>query len=82
MGSAPTGAIKKKLPNRHLEWLAEDSGKPDLKTILLVSDPALGLDDPEWFVNGVFLLETGLVTEGTAEALLAIESSLGRERIR
>lgn len=40
----------------------------------------LGLDDPEWFVNGVFLLETGWSPRELLEALLAIESRLGRER--
>jgi 2-amino-4-hydroxy-6-hydroxymethyldihydropteridine diphosphokinase len=40
----------------------------------------LGLDDPEWFVNGVFLLETGWAPRELLEALLAIESRLGRQR--
>ncbi len=41
----------------------------------------MGLDDPEWFINGVFLLETGQTPRELLETLLNIESRLGRERI-
>jgi len=41
----------------------------------------VGLDDPEWFINGVFLLETGQTPRELLETLLNIESRLGRERI-
>ncbi len=40
----------------------------------------MGLDDPEWFINGVFLLETGQAPRQLLETLLLIESRLGRER--
>lgn len=40
----------------------------------------MGLDDPEWFINGVFLLETGQAPRELLETLLKIESRLGRER--
>ena len=39
------------------------------------------MDDPEWFINGVFLLETGQTPRELLETLLNIESRLGRERI-
>ena len=42
----------------------------------------MGLDDPEWFINGVFLLETGQAPRELLETLLEIESRLGRERIK
>ena len=41
----------------------------------------MGLDDPEWFINGVFLLETGQTPRELLKTLLNIESRLGRERI-
>jgi len=40
----------------------------------------VGLDDPEWFLNGVFLLETGQEPRNLLETLLKIENRLGRER--
>jgi 2-amino-4-hydroxy-6-hydroxymethyldihydropteridine diphosphokinase len=40
----------------------------------------LGLDDPEWFVNGVVLLETGGTPRELLTALLEIERRLGRVR--
>ncbi len=40
----------------------------------------VGLDDPEWFLNGVFLLETGQAPRELLETLLKIENRLGRER--
>jgi 2-amino-4-hydroxy-6-hydroxymethyldihydropteridine diphosphokinase len=40
----------------------------------------VGLEDPEWFINGVFLLETGQAPRQLLETLLLIESRLGRER--
>jgi 2-amino-4-hydroxy-6-hydroxymethyldihydropteridine diphosphokinase len=42
----------------------------------------VGLDDPEWFINGVFLLETGLAPRELLETLLKIETRLGRERTK
>ncbi|MEW6186015.1 MAG: 2-amino-4-hydroxy-6-hydroxymethyldihydropteridine diphosphokinase [Thermodesulfobacteriota bacterium] len=40
----------------------------------------VGLDDPEWFVNAVALLETPLAPEDLMRRLLEIETALGRER--
>ncbi len=40
----------------------------------------VGLDDPEWFLNGVSLLETGQAPRELLETLLKIENRLGRER--
>jgi 2-amino-4-hydroxy-6-hydroxymethyldihydropteridine diphosphokinase len=40
----------------------------------------VGLEDPEWFVNGVVLLETPLSPEDLMAQLLRIETSMGRER--
>jgi 2-amino-4-hydroxy-6-hydroxymethyldihydropteridine diphosphokinase len=40
----------------------------------------VGLDDPEWFINGVVLLETSLPPEDLLEEMLRIEKNLGRER--
>ncbi len=40
----------------------------------------MGLDDPEWFVNGVVFLETPLLPEGLMAQLLRIENFMGRER--
>ena len=40
----------------------------------------MGLDDSEWFINGVILLETGQTPRELLETLLKIESRLGRER--
>jgi 2-amino-4-hydroxy-6-hydroxymethyldihydropteridine diphosphokinase len=40
----------------------------------------VGLDDPEWFINGVFLLETGQEPRELLKTLQKIESRLGRER--
>jgi dihydroneopterin aldolase/2-amino-4-hydroxy-6-hydroxymethyldihydropteridine diphosphokinase len=40
----------------------------------------VGLDDPEWFINGVVLLETPLGPESLMEHLLDIETALGRKR--
>jgi 2-amino-4-hydroxy-6-hydroxymethyldihydropteridine diphosphokinase len=38
------------------------------------------MDDPEWFINGVFLLETGQTPRKLLESLWKIEGRLGRER--
>jgi 2-amino-4-hydroxy-6-hydroxymethyldihydropteridine diphosphokinase len=38
------------------------------------------MNDPEWFVNGAFLLETGQTPGELLETLHKIESRLGRER--
>jgi 2-amino-4-hydroxy-6-hydroxymethyldihydropteridine diphosphokinase len=40
----------------------------------------VGLEDPEWFINGVVLLETSLAPETLMQRLLDIETALGRER--
>ena len=40
----------------------------------------VGLEDPEWFVNGAALLETGLSSEDLLTHLLDIEKIMGRER--
>ena len=40
----------------------------------------MGLEDEEWFVNGVVLLETGLLPENLLQRMLEIENSLGRQR--
>jgi 2-amino-4-hydroxy-6-hydroxymethyldihydropteridine diphosphokinase len=40
----------------------------------------VGLEDPEWFVNGVVLLETPLLPEDLMSQLLRIETLMGRER--
>ncbi|MFH0789314.1 MAG: 2-amino-4-hydroxy-6-hydroxymethyldihydropteridine diphosphokinase [Pseudomonadota bacterium] len=41
----------------------------------------IGLEDPEWFINGVILLETPLLPEVLLARLLEIEASLGRKRM-
>jgi 2-amino-4-hydroxy-6-hydroxymethyldihydropteridine diphosphokinase len=41
----------------------------------------VGLEDREWFVNGVVLLETPLAPQKLMRRLLEIETALGRERI-
>jgi 2-amino-4-hydroxy-6-hydroxymethyldihydropteridine diphosphokinase len=40
----------------------------------------VGLEDPEWFINGVVLLETPLGPESLMQLLLDIETTLGRKR--
>ena len=40
----------------------------------------VGLEDPEWFVNGALLLKTDLSAEDLLTRLLEIEQSMGRER--
>jgi 2-amino-4-hydroxy-6-hydroxymethyldihydropteridine diphosphokinase len=40
----------------------------------------VGLDDAEWFINGVVLLETPLGPESLMQHLLDIETALGRQR--
>jgi 2-amino-4-hydroxy-6-hydroxymethyldihydropteridine diphosphokinase len=40
----------------------------------------VGLEDPEWFINGVVLLETPLGPESLMQHLLDIETALGRKR--
>ena len=37
----------------------------------------VGLEDPEWFINGVVLLETPLSPEGLLDHLLGIEDPHG-----
>lgn len=54
------------------------------QTIIKVSSwyltQPVGLEDPEWFVNGVVLLETPLDPERLLSQMLEIEAALGRER--
>jgi 2-amino-4-hydroxy-6-hydroxymethyldihydropteridine diphosphokinase len=38
------------------------------------------LEDPEWFINGVVLLETVLLPETLMQRMLEFEALLGRER--
>ena len=40
----------------------------------------VGLKDPEWFINGVVLVETDLAPEELLEQLLGIEKAMGRRR--
>ncbi len=40
----------------------------------------MGLDDPEWFINRVVLLETPLAPETLMQEMLDIETALGRKR--
>ena len=40
----------------------------------------MGLEDPEWFINGVVLLETPLSPETLMQRMLEIETVLGRDR--
>jgi len=40
----------------------------------------VGLEDPEWFINGVVLLETPLLPEDLLGQILSIEKTMGRER--
>jgi 2-amino-4-hydroxy-6-hydroxymethyldihydropteridine diphosphokinase len=40
----------------------------------------VGLKDPEWFINGVVLVETDLAPEELLEQLLGIEQAMGRRR--
>jgi 2-amino-4-hydroxy-6-hydroxymethyldihydropteridine diphosphokinase len=72
---------KKKNCQQALEWLTEDADNRILRQSSWYLTQPVGLDDPEWFVNGVFLLETGQAPRELLEALLKIESRLGRERI-
>jgi 2-amino-4-hydroxy-6-hydroxymethyldihydropteridine diphosphokinase len=44
------------------------------------STQPIGLEDPEWFINGVVLLETPLSPEPLLAKLLEIETALGRKR--
>jgi 2-amino-4-hydroxy-6-hydroxymethyldihydropteridine diphosphokinase len=63
-----------------LELLAERPGHRIVKQSSWYLTRPWGLDDPEWFVNGVALLETGLSPREFLAALLEIENSLGRVR--
>jgi 2-amino-4-hydroxy-6-hydroxymethyldihydropteridine diphosphokinase len=40
----------------------------------------VGLKDPEWFINGVVLVETDLAPEELLGQLLGIEKAMGRRR--
>jgi 2-amino-4-hydroxy-6-hydroxymethyldihydropteridine diphosphokinase len=71
---------KKRNGEQALEWLTEDADNRILRQSSWYLTQPVGLDDPEWFVNGVFLLETGQAPRELLETLLKIESRLGRER--
>lgn len=56
---------------------------PDQVTLKISSwylTEPVGLEDPEWFVNGVVLLETPLSPEGLMDHLLGVETLMGRKR--
>jgi 2-amino-4-hydroxy-6-hydroxymethyldihydropteridine diphosphokinase len=55
-------------------------GQHILKISSWYSTQPIGLEDPEWFINGVVLLETPLLPEVLLDKLLEIENSLGRKR--
>lgn len=40
----------------------------------------VGLENPEWFINGVVLLETSLLPEILMQKMLNIETAMGRKR--
>jgi len=40
----------------------------------------VGLEDPEWFINGVALLDTSLLPEILMKQMLEIETAMGRKR--
>ena len=71
---------KKKNCEQALEWLTEDQDNRILRQSTWYLTRPVGLDDPEWFINGVFLLETGQAPRELLGTLLTIESRLGRER--
>jgi 2-amino-4-hydroxy-6-hydroxymethyldihydropteridine diphosphokinase len=63
-----------------LELLAERPGHRIVRQSSWYLTRPWGLDDPEWFVNGVALLETGLSPRELLATLLEIENRLGRVR--
>ena len=71
---------KKKNCQQALERLTEDPDNRILRQSSWYLTQPVGLDDPEWFINGVFLLETGQAPGKLLETVLKIESRLGRER--
>jgi len=71
---------KKKNCQQALERLTEDPDNRILRQSSWYLTQPVGLDDPEWFINGVFLLETGQAPRELLETLLKIENRLGRER--
>ena len=40
----------------------------------------MGIEDPEWFINGVILLNTSLFPEILLQKMLEIETAMGRKR--
>jgi 2-amino-4-hydroxy-6-hydroxymethyldihydropteridine diphosphokinase len=40
----------------------------------------VGIEDPEWFINGVVLLDTSLFPEILLQQMLEIETAMGRKR--
>ena len=73
---------KKKNCEQALRWLAEDPDNRILRQSSWYLTRPVGLDDPEWFINGVFLLETGKEPRELLKTLLEIENRLGRERTK
>jgi 2-amino-4-hydroxy-6-hydroxymethyldihydropteridine diphosphokinase len=71
---------QKKNCEQALKWLAEDSDNRILQQSSWYLTQPVGLDDPEWFINGVSLWETGLMPRELLETLQQIESRLGRQR--
>ena len=71
---------KKKNCQQALERLTEDPDNRILRQSSWYLTRPVGWDDPEWFINGVFLLETGQTPRELLKTLLNIESRLGRER--
>lgn len=55
-------------------------GQTIIKVSSWYSTQPVGLEDPEWFINGVVLLETPLDPERLLSRMLEIEAALGRER--
>jgi len=55
-------------------------GQSIVKTSSWYLTEPVGLEDPEWFVNGVILLETVFLPEALMLHMLEIETALGRER--
>ncbi|MBA4394015.1 MAG: 2-amino-4-hydroxy-6-hydroxymethyldihydropteridine diphosphokinase [Desulfobacca sp.] len=55
-------------------------GQTIIKVSSWYSTQPIGLEDPEWFINGVVLLETSFLPDILLAKLLEIEVSLGRER--
>ena len=55
-------------------------GQAILKSSSWYLTEPVGLEDPEWFVNGVVLMETPLTPGVLLTRMLEIEKAMGRER--